>query len=170
MVIFRPAALGIGAVGALLGAVAGGALVKGDAEIPQALGDEGHAALHLAFFVGILDAQDHPASGGVGHPLGHHGGKHAADVQKAGGAGREAGDLGAVLQLPGRELGLHELLGRLGHVGEQQLGQFGIIGHVLITPARKICILLVFYQFIIAFFRSGCKQKCKKRAAGSCMA
>ena len=134
MVIFRPMALGVGAVSAGLRLVVHRALVKGNAEIPQALGDQPDAALHLALFIGILNAQDDPAAGGVGHPLGDHGGKYAADVQKARGAGGEAGHLRALLQVSGRKLLLQQLVGRLGHMGKQKLGKTDGIGHLYVTP------------------------------------
>jgi len=150
MVVLGALALGIGGVVALLGIVAGGTFVKGDAEIGEALDDLGNAALDLALFVGVLNAQDHTAAAGVGRTLTDHGGEHAADVQKAGGAGGETGDQSAILQLSGRENFLQQLLGSLGHMWEQQLGQFGMIHHIYHSCKKNLHtfrILSVYYIF-----------------------
>lgn len=65
--------------------------------------DDGlHAALHRALEVGVLDAQEKDAAALVGQTLADDGAEQVAQMHKAGGAWRDAGDLCALRQAAGR--------------------------------------------------------------------
>ena len=70
------------------------ALVIFQASLPQALVDQLHRAGHLAFLIGVLDAQDELAPVLLGEQVGVEGGAQSAQVQIACGAGREPGAYG----------------------------------------------------------------------------
>ena len=128
LVDLRALALAVGAVGAVV-AVQRRALVKGQAERGKRLDDGLYAALYLALFVRILDAQVEHAARLVRQALVHQRAVQVAQMHEAGRAGTHAGHLCALGQAALRIARL-DLLGRGIDLREQQFRQ-AVIVHFL---------------------------------------
>ena len=125
LIDLRALALAVGAVGAVV-AVQRCALVKRQAERGKRLDDGLHAALDLALFVRILNAQVEHAARLVRQTLVHQRAVQVAEVHKAGRAGAHAGHLCALGQLTLRIAGF-DLLGRGVDMRKQQFRQAVVI-------------------------------------------
>ena len=125
LVDLRALALTVGAVCAVV-ALERCALVKRQAERGKCLDDGLHAALDLALFIRILNAQVEHAARLVRQALVHQRAVQVAQVHEARGAGTHTGHLGALRQVALRIARL-DLLGRGFDLREQQFRQTVII-------------------------------------------
>ena len=98
------------------------ALVEGHAEKVHH-GQQGlHRARHFPLGVGVLHPEDDETAALVGQPFADGGVVQVAQMHEAGGRRADAGDLGALGQVPRREGRLHIFRGLI-YVGEQQFRQ-----------------------------------------------
>ena len=125
LINLRALALAVGAVGAVV-AIQRCTLVKRQAERGKRLDDGLHAALDLALFVCIFNAQVKHAARLVRQALVHQRAVQVAEVHKAGRAGAHAGHLCTLGQRALRIAGF-DLLGRSIDMRKQQFRQTVII-------------------------------------------
>ena len=119
--------LPVGAVGAVV-AVGRRALVEGELVVGKDLEDRFDRAGHLAFLVGVLDAQVEDAAALVGEAFVRDRAEEVPKVHEAGGAGGHAGDLRPFGQTARRVVRLDFGDGRLlVEAGEEQVGKCVVV-------------------------------------------